>query len=230
MQGLLVARLWLLVVAGLAFLGSLLCVNQARPPVPPELWTDQPVCDRGELSQGEKVHATFDLVNHFPQPLEITKVVTGCTCSKAELSTKHVEPDDHLLLTVSWKTGTARGRSGTDLQVVFQLADGTRGSKILGIQGDVVPDVVYDPTEVVFINGKVASATVHFYPGRQKEFKIRKAFCNHAAFVAHLHGDESVRVTFQPDKWLAEDRSKPNLIVETDSLNEPQMILPLRVR
>ena len=166
-------RVGLLVVAVFSFLGSLLCTYLARPAAAADLWAQRPVFDHGELSQGQEVQTAFTLTNRFSQALEIQRVVKSCSCSQAVLSLTHVEPGEQVAVTTSWKTGKARGRTGANLYVVFQLADGTTGHKLLRIQGEVVPDVRYQPDELLFEGGKAATQTVHLSPGRQKKWFIR---------------------------------------------------------
>jgi hypothetical protein len=185
--------------------------------------------NHGEISQGQELYATFGLTNRFPQPLEIKQVARGCTCANAKLSKTHVEPGEQISLEVSWKTGKSRGHTGTNLQVIFQLADGVSGYKLLRIQGDIIPDILYDPVELSFVKTEVATEVVQFSPGRQMDFRISRVFCSNAAFTATLHGNNRVEVTFQPDKWLPEDLSEPKLIVETNSVNEAQIFIPLQV-
>src|SRR5205085_9102339 len=128
--------------------------------------------------------ATFELVNHYDQALAIQQVLTTCSCSTPEFSARHLEPGEQASLTVTWRTGHARGPTRANLQVVFQLADGAVGSKVLGIQANIIPDLYYDPPELVFVRGVVKIERVQFTSGRQKDFTIRKVSCSHAAFAA----------------------------------------------
>ena len=214
-------------VAATCILGSMVCLYLARPAAPSELWVTKPVIDHGEVSQGQEIQATFELVNRFPQSLTIGDVFTSCTCSRAKLSKRHVAPGENLSLTVSWKTGSLRGKSGTNLQVFFKLADGSTDFKLLRIEGTVIPDIRFDPAEIVFAGGQAETASIRFHAGRQRAYSIIRVRCDHAAFKAALHGNDCVTVDFRVDQWVAGDRSEPHLIVETDSVNVPQMFIPL---
>jgi hypothetical protein len=222
-------RLGLFGLGVACFAGSLFCIYLAWPTPPPDLWTERPVFDHGELSQGQEVQAEFALVNHFPQALEITQVVKGCACSDVKLSTKRLEPKEQATLQVAWKTGRMRGPSGVNVQVVFQLADGTVSHKNLRVEGEVVPDIRYEPSKLEFAGGKVESRVVQFSAGRLKAFTIRKAICDRAPFSAKVLEKDRVQVTYDPGKGEPSEGIASRLIVETDSVNEPEMIITLAI-
>jgi hypothetical protein len=223
------SRALLSLVAAGAFLASLVCIHLARAVPSPDLWTDQPIFDHGRLLQGQQVLATFELVNHFPEPIEILEVITGCACSGTTLSTKYLQPGERVSLKVSWKTGRSRGPTTLLLQVLYKLPDRHFSSKSLQVKGNVLPDIRYDPSEIEFAGNRLETQVLQLAAGAKRDFVILKAFCSHRAFTAEVRESGMIEVTFDPAEWVAEDRSEPLLIVKTNSSNEPQMCIPLAV-
>lgn len=214
-------------VAAIAFGGALVCLYLARPTPAPGLWTANPVLDRGALSQGQEVHATFELVNNYQQPLEIMDVIKECRCSEAVLTTKKLDPGDRTELKVVWNTGAMRGRSGVNLSVVYKLPHAAVRHAGLRVEGDVLPDIVYTPEKVTFAGNKAETQTVRLAPGRMKEFTIQKVHCNHAAFKAQLRSRDVVEISFDPKVPIYANGLEPQLIVHCDSKNEPQLSIRL---
>ena len=74
------------------FGGSLWLIAAAWPVRVPDLYTERAIIRLGDISQGQKVVAEFQLINHFSQTLEIVEVVKSCTCSEATPERNHLEP------------------------------------------------------------------------------------------------------------------------------------------
>ena len=230
-------RWFLIPVALVCIAGSAVCAYLARPSVsPPTLEAVRPLCDVGEVGQGETKSVEFELVNHSSQPLEIKDVSTTCSCTNVNLAKRVLAPSERVTLTADWRTGASRGKRATDLVVLFTPADGPPDRITLSVQGTVAPDVQYSPDRLDFDQEAAATKTVTFSPGRLATAAVKKARCTHRAFTATLaEGSNDVAVSFDPAKWEVSDDSLPPgsigfLEVETTSPHEPICRIPLGVR
>jgi hypothetical protein len=219
----------LLVIVATGIIGSLFCIYLARGTETAGLWTAERVVDLGSVLQGQKLNATFSLVNHHSEIVNVAEVVTACTCSQAVVSTMHVLPGQPVQITVSWQTGRSRGSTGTNLQVIYMLADGTKRTMALRVQGNVVPDVVFSPRRLVFQGGHAHTSVLTLSSGHDTPFRVLKVYSNNSAFTAQLNSSDSILVSFVPDKWQPDERVEPLLIVDTDCIAEPQLFIPLNV-
>lgn len=223
-------RLFLLVAAFAGFAGSITCLYLAEPKPAHDLWTETPVINCGDLSQSQEVHVQFEVVNNFPNALDIFDVFRECGCSAVELSTKHLEPGERTYVNVTWKTGASRGYRGINLGIFFNLGDGRPLEKSLRVEGNIIPDIAITPEKMTFVGDKPEKQAIRFSPGRAERFKIRRVSCNHSAFKAQMVNEHLAEVTFDGVTPIYANGLQPILIVETDSLKEPEITVPLELR
>ncbi len=171
--------------------------------------------------------AEFDLANNFPQFLEIIDVVKGCSCTEATIERKHLEPKARTSLRILWNTGRSRGPHGINVEVAFKLADGKSYSKLLRVEGNVIPDLILDAEKLVFRGNGSETQTLRLAPGQTGKFKVLKSRSNHQAFKTEQDAGGGVAVTYDGKTPVWINGLEPKLILETDSPNEPQVIVPL---
>ena len=218
-----------LLLAGVAMFASVVCAYLARPPVQGGLVATKPVLDLGELSQGQTVAAEFELVNRSSGPVKILDVVKTCTCTQVEISRYLLEPQEGMVLATRWKTGASRGKTGANIGVVYTQADGPAQFLNLGLEANVVPDILFEPAEVIFEGNHKGSRVVTFSPGRRPDVSLVRAACTQPAFNAKiLPGGSRVEVSFNPSLWPAEEPSV-DLEVETTSPNERVCRVAVRI-
>lgn len=207
---------------GVLLLGvSVACVYLAgRPgvfPSPPAspLLLEPSSLELGELFQGDVRDVALRLTNRGREPLRVVDVLAGCDCTTAEVPKVTLEPGAHVAVPVTWEIGMRRGRVRSSLTVLV---------------ADVIPDVEYRPSVLVFEAGGRLEQWVEFSPGRLDDFELGKPYCTQRAFSGALFPDSRrVVVTFDPAQW-AEDLRTAVLIVPTSSAVEPQCRIPLVVR
>lgn len=220
-----------LILAVLSFLLSAACAYLAIPRPVEALVAAEPLKQLGELGQGVTVPVEFELVNHCPETVEIVDVLKSCSCVSTDFSKSSLSPGEGTPLKIHWSTGAARGPFGSNIGVVYKRAgQEKRQMTKLRIEAKVLPDIEYQPAQLVFAAGKMAKQVVKFWPGRDPKAAVKRAYSTHSAFAARLLGENTpVEVTFDPSKWL-EENSAMELIVETSSANEPRITVPLIVK
>jgi hypothetical protein len=230
-------RIWLLAAAAACIAGSVVCAYLARPAAaPPGLDALRPTCDLGEIGQGETIAVEFELVNHFPRPVQIKDVLATCACTNVDWPKEPLGAGEKGVVKAQWRTGGTRGTRITDIAVLYDREGGGEGRTPLRIQGMVAPDLLYSPEWLDFERGTAATRKVIFRAGRLANGAAKTARCSHRAFTATLaEGSQEVVVTFDPSKWTVDDDnlapgSVGQVLVETTSPNEPVSQIPLIVR
>jgi hypothetical protein len=147
-----------------------------------------------------------------------------------EISKSSLGPGEGGDITAVWKTGRSRGRSRTVLSVVYALDGGEKARRLtLSLHADVVPDLSCDPSVLSFHLGAAAKQVVFLHPAATKPIEVKRAYCAHRAFNAKLSADQSqVEVEFDPSLWVS-GYGKSQLLLETDSANDPTCIVALGV-
>jgi hypothetical protein len=208
---------------------SLLCAYLAWPTTPHELWVSSAINSHKGLKQGQEIVSRFTFVNNYRQQVNITQVAPSCSCTSAQMGNDELLPGQAADLTVRWKTGRSRGYAAASILVIYQLSDGSTHKKILKVEGEVTPDILVDQSEIRFVTNIASCKVIHFSPGGIEEASVSNVFCSHSAFTARREGANSVIIAFDPSKWNAQDHSDPQLIMSTNSLNEPHLAVKIRV-
>lgn len=192
------------------------------------LAASDPVRYLGELRQGT-VATSFDLFNQSSTSLHILHVLQSCDCAEVKVPAKEVVASEHVKLDCVWDTRGKRGRATTSLAVVYKKAGADKTQSLrLRLLANVVPEVVYSPTELVFHHGVNESKTIGLSCKSQDGFAISRAYCTQGAFQVNSCSGDSVVVSFDPALWPG-GWSSYNLVVETNNSVEPTCVIPLRV-
>ena len=220
-------------LAGGSYAGYLAWLPSSPPvrPVPPGLYADSPVRDVGEVGQFETVGAEYRIVNHFAHPIRVRDILAGCSCADAQMEPRVLGPSESATLRLAWKTSNRRGPAAEDIRLVY-AAEGSEhdyGMIAVRVRGIVVPDFVIEPEVLEFDPSGKGTASVRFKPGRVARVPRLLAAVPSQGVAAQVdpHG-AVVHVTFDPAKpgW---DASQLKVSVQTDSLREPSVEVPIRV-
>lgn len=202
----------------------------SRPPNRPGVYAENPVVDFGELNQGDVREAEFALVNHFPQPIAISDVLTGCSCTQAVLSDKEVPAGGRFTVAVKWSVGVRRGPLSDGVNLLYRAPDGQQKMAKLGLTATVIPDIHYAPNVLEFAPAVASTVVVQLSPGRRDPFVLKHATATQEAFRVALDAPaNAVTVAFDPAKWV-DIGADPWLSIETDSERQPTLTIPLRVQ
>ncbi len=203
--------------------------------IPEGLGVDRARHDFGRRYQGDVVKTQFDLTNQSSEPIEIVRIRAQCDCTTGSLDRKTLVPGESVPLETIWRIGGKRGLVTADLWLEYQQGSGSERQlwqRRLVLSADVLPDILYSPSELRFTKDTKAQQRVAFRPGRMTEFELIEARCTHRAFQARLLEDEQVvDVDFDPSLWTAgQSKQPPELIVTTTSVAESLSRIPLRVQ
>ncbi len=215
-------RILLSLVAGCCFAGSLFCVYYSIPSKPRGLEAMAPDYDFGQLGQGEKVAATFEVVNHHDRPITIVDYLKSCDCASVSHDKAELGLGEKTTIRALWKIGSRRGQARTQIWVVYQVVGEEFPHRTaLQLKATVKPDIEMSATRLVFQSNTAAKQVVSFTHGRMATFELRKAYVTQSAFDARLLPESNqVEVSFDPRQWPT-DGTQAYLRVETDSPNEP---------
>ncbi len=197
-----------------------------------QLTVDQQTIQLGQRKQGELIPIQFRLVNHYPEPIEIQSVVTGCSCLVPTVSRKHLAPQQETIISLNWHTGTRRGEIAEAIWVLHTIPTQSESSNDrlqLAIVADILPDVRIEPTGLEFQYGQPATKQVRLSPGQLEKVTIREAYANSAALSVKHHPDQLViDVTYTPKSEL-DTGAGIHVAIGTNSKNEPTIRIPVRI-
>jgi len=223
-------------VGGFALAASIACAYLATPAAPDALVAEAPERDLGELGQGVTAEVEFRLVNRCRGPIKVVDVVKGCDCLSPEISKGLLTPGETATLKTRWETRARRGRTATEILVVYIRGDGSREAVPLKIKADVVPDYDVEAPDLVYGEGRPAERVVRFVPRRLPALALTGSSCTHPAFRAVLGADNAtVAVRFDPARWSEDVTDRPGdhpdaeLLVRTSSASAPLCRVPLFV-
>lgn len=115
------------------------------------LVADRRVLEFGERRQGSDVEARFQLTNRSFRPIEIVQVTPNCECADVHVSADTLTPFSAAEVRATWKLGSRRGRSSTELLVNFKpVGENVRRALRVVLHADVTPDVAVTPGQLVF--------------------------------------------------------------------------------
>lgn len=177
----------------------------------PALVVEPGVADLGLVRQNQTLTGTYSVVNRFPVAVDIDSVMKSCSCADAEVEPKHLEPGQTATLRLAWKTGTKRGPASDRVTVVAKTTDPVPRTLFceLRLQCDVQPEVVIEPAEPKFSQGKPESITLTLKNGSTSEVKVTQAFSSTKSIrVAVQVADNSVTVEYDPTVPLADDNAQ----------------------
>lgn len=134
-----------------AVLIFLLALWQAAGASEAVLVCDKPVIDFGRLDQGAVVTNVFTVRNEGKVSFVLDRILTGCGCSKAEISTEVIDPGEEAEVTAVFTAAGRRGPQRISLWLIEAPAHGgavpalrhprarPRPALILRIEGFVEP-------------------------------------------------------------------------------------------
>jgi hypothetical protein len=234
---------WLHILAGMACTAaSLACavtVWQERETIK-GFRADATVKDVGVLKQQEEKDVVFRLLNVTDAPVEIVRVSTSCTCTRADTAARNLQPGESTELTARLRVGSLRGKVSASVDVLYRVGEEPTLERLpLMITATVEPHYVVAPEEVVFNRGgdggkdSTREANITIAPN-SKPVRVLKAYSTHPAIQVETitpdtaTGKSTIHLVFDPSRCIAPS-VKAEIIVQTDSKMEPIYRVPVRV-
>jgi hypothetical protein len=224
-----------------SLLGAVLCGGAAlalawwgRQAGPEGLHPRPAVQVLGRVRQGEKYPVIFHLSNRFKEAVRIVEVVRSCTCTAAQVRQAALAPGEETEVEVIWESNGSRGPVTAELWVGYERGEpAVREYVPLRLEAEVLPDIRYEPEQLVFVRGREETQVIRFFPGEEAAVRVLSASCDHKAFTVKLRSDPAtlglLEVHFQPAFWL-EETGGVWLVVQTNSQRAPTCRIPLLVR
>jgi hypothetical protein len=190
------------------------------------------VYDFGKVRRGE-FEGEFTLMNKSDKPLQILHVMLTCSCHKARVPHKTLEPGESVQGTFQWDARQEHGESQSHFSVVYRLADEPEMRYTNCVfRGNIIAPFEFEPKEFTFTLGKkeVQTATVRFWSSEIGDFAVTGATCLHPALSATCDAPRSeVIVSFDPRRWDEHDADFDHQVrVRTSS--DPGFDCPVPVR
>lgn len=93
------------------------------------------------IRQGTTTKVDYTLRNRTSVPIRIIQVLSSCNCAGVDLTTRHLEPDESVLATLTFDSGQYRGSVHTSAVLIYSMhgEDGSRHLKI-GLLAEIDPD------------------------------------------------------------------------------------------
>lgn len=220
----------MVLLAGAGVTGYFAVKPRTTPPPPPGLAFSPAVQEFGTVGQGAKLEAVFTLTNHYPGPIEIVDVQTGCSCRTASVSQKSLSPGEAATMTLTWSIGTRRGEASETVWVIHTTPDESKHVWARVHLGAVVePDIVFTPRPVTFRSGEAGVVRVRLTPGRMPTFTASDPYGNTRLLAArYLPQTTEVEVRYTPS-GERDDHPGLEVLVKTSSPNEPLLRIPVTI-
>lgn len=243
MQGSRLKR-WLHVAAGLACaVGSVACAVTAwhQPDSPKRFMADEEVKDLGALKQQGEGDAHFRLLNPMKIPVEIVRVSTNCTCTRAEAAASSLGPGEATDLTAHLRVGNLRGRVVARLDVLYRAGGSPTLERLpLAITATVEPHYTVTPEEAVMScggdsdPGSRQEARVTIRANGPPTLRVLEVYSTHPAVRVEqvcpdlTAGGATIRLALDRARCVAPS-FRATIVVHTDSKMEPTYRVPVRV-
>lgn len=235
---------WLHILAGTACAAaSIACAVTAWPgsETIKSFHADAAIKDVGVLHQQEEKDAVFHLINATDSPVEIVRVSTSCTCTRAEPAARNLQPGESTELKAQLRVGSRRGKVAALVNVLYRVGDVQSVARLpLTITASVEPHYAVTPEEVLFeVDRRVGEdlheeADITIAPNRWIAVRVLKAYSTHPAVRVTMIrrekgvGTTSIHLNFDPCRLIASS-TKAAILVHTDSKLEPIHRVPVRV-
>jgi hypothetical protein len=223
-------KIVLLCLAGFAVVGSVYCGYLSTIPVETGLVMLAPRRNFGTVQQGQTVATSFTLVNKGPEGVRVVSVSKKCDCTDAKLEKYFINPGESTTLSVTWEIGAKRGKASSNVEVIYIISTGGVPQELMTeLTADVLPDLNFSPEELHFGSGLTNKQSIIYSPASFAKLEVLSAQCSHRAFQVVLNRIESrLEITFDPEIW-PQDVDSAQVVVKTNSPNEPICHIPLWV-
>ena len=143
--------------------------------------------DFGAVPRGAKVRHPFVMTNRLNEPVNILNVRASCGCTTGRASATTIEPGGTAVIEAEMDTRNFVGKKATVLTVTLLTASGQQAEARIGVQSNILADVVLNPGSADF--GAVARGQTP-----QQVIKIERLGRSDWAFTKMLASESLCRV------------------------------------
>lgn len=199
---------------------------------PPGLHAKPAVINLGKVDS--KVHhLSSKLKNNSLQPLRVVGVVRSCSCTSASISSDPIEPGASIRLDIEWDARGLRKDASADILVVYEFIGGhgqndREGRERVTVHAQVVPDIDYEPEELVFKSGLSGTQALTLHHRYDRPIEVNRLTCDHVDIAAHFDQETQVVVVAYDSSPQGVSRGTYSLRLSTDSEGSPSIEVPIR--
>ena len=197
----------------------------------PALVVEPGVADLGVARQNQTLTGTYSVVNRLPVAVDITDVMKSCSCADAEVEPKHLEPGQIATLRLAWRTGTKRGPAADRVTIVAKTRELVQHTVFceLRLRCEVQPEVVIEPSEPKFVEGKLESLALVLKTSIVGGVKVKQVFSSSKTIRVKADiANNTVVVEYDPAIPLADDNAL-TVMIETTSITEQWIRIPVTI-
>ena len=113
------------------------CVVAAQTPKGPQMTFKTTTHDFGDIARkGGDVACTFEFVNDGDAPLVIKRIITSCTCTKAEYSKRPIEPGQKSVIRIVYEP--RKKEPGVFHKVIQIFTNAEESRRIVTVSGNSI--------------------------------------------------------------------------------------------
>jgi hypothetical protein len=183
----------------------------------------------GNVDQGERLVVEFTVANTARATAKIMNIDKQCDCSNVLLPSHDLAPGAKATVKLDWNVGNKRGDISSYVVLEYRIGDAPEKRRLwLTMKAHVVPDFDYYPIELRFSPDRQSDQCLVVTPRAAPAVQVTGAHSTHRAFAARVSSaGDRVEVSFSPTQW--NENAQGDLIVETNSVKEPRLRVPLIV-
>lgn len=184
----------------------------------------------GQMMQGERGLAEFQIMNHARYPIKVLGVRKSCSCTIVEFENRTIEPRESVLLSVEMDSTGRRGDFGSTVKLLYKVGEQQKLHNLkLGLLANVKSRFSIQPTKVFFGRQQNSTENVRLNSIPGEDVIVLDAYSTHHAFEVDLECDgQAVNIAFDSHKWHPRDSAK--LVVTTNDAGQSRFDIPITVR
>lgn len=202
--------------------------------VPPVLDVEPSEWNFGSRKQNEEVDARFTIRNLSNERIRLVSVDPGCACTSVDFIPTELSSGATHVVTLRLRLGRSRGKLTKTAALNYTVGEQKLLKRCsLSITGEVVPEYDVEPRELSFDPEQSDAATVVVTSRPGRVVNVLSAHVTHRAFrLRELATDQGTwrgQLHFDAAQWSWREGERANLVINTDSNEEPTFFVRLRV-
>ena len=194
------------------------------------LVVDRSEQDFGTVRPGALKH-TFTLINASERPIELVRIIKGCSCDSVTLQAKSLQPRQSAPMNCEFDVTGRRGSYLTHIIVLYrELAPNHPQEHTIQctVRAKIDPIVQVIPPGLAFQLGRSETKRLQV-ASSEARVQVTRASCDHPAFdVSVTETGQSIDVAFDSSRWRDPDGNVA-IDVQTTCESERRIRVPVRI-
>jgi hypothetical protein len=169
--------------------------------LPPGLYADPAIFDAGTCYQRDRIPVRITLINGYNTAIKIRSAIASCGCTQPQLAHTLLQPGEQTTITLEWAVGNQRGNISQSIFVYYAiptLHPAALQRKEILMKAQVIPDICYEPVEIMFIRGQKATKEIILKPGYYSSFMIKDIYTNTRDISAYYENSK-IELTYHAE-------------------------------